>query len=202
MALLTVVPATLWGRQPSSANGTDSGLSFAKAEALQTKLQEISAPLKSHSNALKSITVTDDEVNSYLKYSGSQFLPKGVTGTRLHIMPGGVYGTAMVNFNQLQIGSGQDDMGSRLISLMFKGTQRVTAFGNLQSGNGKATLKIEDVRIGTTQLSDWLVNWLLQYYVQSKFKIDLSKPLPLPPHVKSIKLKLGRATIDRTASSH
>jgi hypothetical protein len=198
--LVFVKPAAFWTAEPQPSGDSSVVLSEAKAKALQAELQELSSPAIASANVFRPLVITDTEANSYLKYRGQGFLPEGVSATVLHIMPAGIYGTAIVNFNQLKIGTNQDDMGSKLVSLMFQGTQRVSAFGKLESANGKATLQIEDVRIGTTQLNDWLVNWLLQYYIQSKFKIDLSKPLPLPDHVTRIALSPGRATLMRSAS--
>lgn len=178
------------------------GVSQSKADALQAKLQMLSARSLPPGGSIKPLVITDDEANSYLKYRGGEFLPDGVSDTILHIMPKGIQGTAIVNFDKLKLGTNQDDLGSKVLSYIFQGKQRVWAFGELQSGQGKATLQIKDVRIGTTQLNDWLVNWLLQYYLQSKLHIDLSKPLPLPDHVVSVDLSSGQATLMRSASKH
>jgi hypothetical protein len=48
-----------------------------------------------------------------------------------------------------------------------------------------------------------LVSLLLESYVQKRYKIDLSKPLPLPDHVTRIELGPGNATFFRgSAKSH
>jgi hypothetical protein len=200
--LLLASGVSIWSAQGKAAGGANHKISIEQANALVAKLHQLSTASAPPGSSFKPVVITDEEANSYLKFRGSDFLPKGVSDTILHIMPGGIQGMAMVDFDQLQIGENQDDFGSKIVSLMFQGRQRVSAFGELQSSNGKATLKIEDVRIGAKQLNDWLVNWLLQYYLQSEFHIDLSKPLSLPDHVLRVELSSGRATLLRSASRH
>jgi hypothetical protein len=43
------------------------------------------------------------------------------------------------------------------------------------------------------------VNFLVQSYVEKRYKIDLSKPFHLPPNVTHIELASGRATFHRMA---
>jgi hypothetical protein len=144
--------------------------------------------------------VTDREANSYLKFYGRQFLPVGVYHPILHIEPGGIQATAVVNFDQLAAAESQKgDSGGSLLGLLFKGWQPITAFGKIETSPGKAKITIENVKIGETELNDWLVNWLLQTYVESKYKIDLSQPLNLPPRVTRLTLVPGKAIFERGA---
>jgi hypothetical protein len=73
----------------------------------------------------------------------------------------------------------------------------VTALGVVESENGTGKLTFKDVRIGNTALSDWLVNWFVQTYIQSEYKIDLSKPFLLPDHVTHIEFAPGKAIFVR-----
>lgn len=172
------------------------GLSQAAANAFQTKLRELS----STGSSLKPIVLTDNEVNSFFKYDHPNFLPPGVSDVNLHFEPAGIQGAANVNFDKLkptqQFG---DQLAARLLSSIFTGTQRVTALGALQSERGTGKLTIKDVHIGKTALSDWLVNWVVQTYIQSEYKIDLSKPFLLPGHVTHIEFSPGKAIFVRGA---
>ncbi len=177
-----------------------SGLSPAAANAFQTKLMELSAIGPARGGALGPIVITDAEVNSFIKYDRPQFLPPAVKDLEFHFKPEGVYGAANVNFDELKpterLG---DQLGARLLAAIFRGTQRVTALGVVQSGGGTGTVTIKDVHIGDTTLSDWLVNWFIQNYLQSEYKIDLSKPFLLPNHVRKIEFSPGKATFVRGA---
>ena len=175
-----------------------TGLSPVAASMFQSKLMELSATGPAKSGSLRPITITDDEVNSYIKFDRPPFLPEGVQDLALHIRPDGIHGDANVNFNQLkpsqQLGN---QLGARLLASIFQGTQHLTALGVLETKDGTGTLAIRDVHVGSTTLSDWLVNWLIQTYVESEYKIDLSKPFLLPNHVTRIELGSGKATFVR-----
>jgi hypothetical protein len=175
-----------------------TGQSPAAASTFQSKLMELSTTGPARNRSLRPITITDDEVNSYIKYDRPEFLPAGVRDLALHIKPDGIHGEANVNFDQLkpsqELGN---QLGARLLASVFQGTQHLTALGVLETKDGTGTLAIRDVHIGSTTLSDWLVNWLIQTYVESEYKLDLSKPFLLPNHVTRIELGSGKATFIR-----
>ena len=83
--------------------------------------------------------------------------------------------------------------------MMFKGKQKVTAAGKLETQNGLGKVKIETMAIGITPLPAWLVDFLMENYLQPRYKFDLSKPFPLPDHVTRIELGSGQATFFRAA---
>lgn len=174
------------------------GLSRAAANLFQAKLMELSAPGPSPGGSVKPIVITDDEVNSFFKYERPDFLPPGVNDVDFHFKPEGVYGAANVNFDELkppqQFGN---QLAARLLASIFTGTQRVTALGAISSGNGTGSLTIKNVHIGKTELSDWLVNWVIQAYVESEYKIDVSRPFLLPGHVTQIDFAPGKAIFVR-----
>ena len=175
-----------------------SGLSPMAANMFQSKMMELSAT--GPGGSLSPIVITDNELNSFIKYDPPPNLPPSVRDVDIHFMPDGIHGAADVNFDNLkptqQVGN---QLGAMLLSSIFKGTQRVTAVGVLTSKDGTGTLTIKDVHIGSTVLSDWLVNLVLQTYVESEYKIDLSKPFLLPNHVTRVEFAPGKAIFVRGA---
>jgi hypothetical protein len=175
-----------------------SGLSRMAANVFQSKLMELSATGPAKGGSLRPIVITDDEVNSFMKYERPEFLPPGVKDLDFHFKPDGIHGAANVNFDQLKPSQqAESPLTARLLASIFQGTQRLTALGALESKDGTGTLTIKDVHIGSTVLSDWLVNFLIQTYVESEYKIDLSKPFLLPNHVTRIEFAPGRAILVR-----
>lgn len=177
---------------------TPAGPSTAAASAFQSKLIELSStrPLKRGSPS--PIVITDNEVNSFLKYDRPEFLPAGVNDLEFHFKPDGIHGAANVNFDQLKPSQqSESPITARLLASIFHGTQRLTALGVLESKDGTGTLTIKDVHIGSTALSDWLVNFLIHTYVESEYKVDLSKPFLLPDHVMRIEFAPGKAVFVR-----
>ena len=174
------------------------GLSQRAAAAFQSKLMALSSPPPSSHRALKPIVVTETEVNSYLKYDRPEFLPPAVSHLVIHLKPEGIYGESNVNFDQLQSGQpAANDLGTKLVASIFRGDQRVTALAKIASSNGTGKLTIQDVHVGSMALSDWLVNWLIQTYVESQYKIDLNKPFLLPAQVTRIDFAPGKAIFVR-----
>ncbi len=182
----------------SAHSGTISAeISPAAARALETKLQILSG--NESSDLSKPVVITETEANSYLRYHAREFFPPGVSDPTVRILPGGVYGAADVNFEEFsRLNPNPKDWGPKVLAAMFKGTQRVAATGTLASRNGQATVKIESVSIGTTRLPDWLVEYVLENYLQPRYHFDLSKPLPLPDHVTRIELSHGQAAFIRS----
>lgn len=175
-----------------------AGLSQAAANGFQTKMMELSSAGRTGAGSEKPVVITDTEVNSFIKYDRPQFLPPGVSDIDIHFEPEGVFGAANVNFDQLKpTGQLGDQLGTRLLTSIFSGTQHVTVLGVVESGNGTGKVTIKNMQIGNTTLSDWLVNWFIETYVQSEYKIDLSKPFLLPDHVTHIEFVPGKAIFVR-----
>jgi hypothetical protein len=179
------------------------GLSRSAADALAAKLAALSHPQDLASGPLDSVTITDLEANSYLRFRGHEFLPPGVQNPEIHIMPGNLSGAASVNFDQLSAmpGKESDDITTRMLSYVFRGTQQVTATGTLESRNGEGKFTLTSLKVGSTSLPPAFVMFMLQGYIEKQYKIDISKPFPLPAHVSRIELAQGSATFRRIALS-
>jgi hypothetical protein len=172
------------------------GISREAAKSLEAKIQLLSAATRGKPASVQPIVVTEVETNSYLRYNGPEFLPPGVNDPEIHISPESINGTADVDFNQLNQASKADDWGSKTLAMAFPGKQRVSATGRLDTSGGQGKVTIQNVRVGTFAVPDALVSFLLESYVQKRYKIDLGK-LPLPDHVTRIELGRGNATFYR-----
>ena len=201
LAFLLIVPALYAADGPAQAKpapGSSQGLSRKLAEEFQDKVTELSSPSPASGKSLDKVVITDNEINSYLKYDPPPNMSPGVTDSELHFKPDGIHGEANVDFDRLQPPQqAGNDMGAKLLGVIFHGTQHVTALGKINSSDGTAKLTLSDVHIGNTVLSDWLVNWLLQSYIQSQYQIDLTKPFMLPDHVTRIDFAPGQAIFVR-----
>jgi hypothetical protein len=177
-----------------------SEISPRAARALEAKIQALSEPGHHVWNSHKPIIITELEANSYLKYRGPDFLPRGIYDPEVHIHADRIAAAADVNFEELNKNGAatSDDWGVKALAGILRGKQRVSANGKLETGNGQGKVMIQDVHLGTTQIPDWLVSALLTNYVQRKFNIDLTKPMALPGHVTRIELGEGRASLYRS----
>ena len=188
-----------WAYGGSVAPPPSPEISPTAARSLQEKIRLLSMP-PSKAARLDPVVVTEAETNSYLKYNGHEFLPPGVDDAAIHIARDHISGTADVDFRVLEQASKSDDWGARMLAMAFQGKQRLSAVGRLETGGGQGKVTIQDVRVGTWAVPDALTSFLLENYVQKRYRIDISKPLNLPDHVTRIELGSGNATFYRSSN--
>jgi len=191
MALIWIGSAGFGG--PAEPDATQ-----AAAQSMEAKLRILETGDVQPASSYPAVVVTENEANSYLKIHSPEFLPPGVHEPALRFQPEHVSGSADVNFEEFsRVYTNPNDWGPKVMAAMFKGTQRVTATGKVQSSNGQAKLQVESVTVGAMTVPPWLIDYLVQNYLQPKYKFDLSKPLPLPAHVRQVVLGSGQATFLR-----
>lgn len=187
-------PAFLIGARAAVPHPSSTQGSWAAAQVLESKLRVLSGADSKASNSFKPIVITEDEANSYLKYHAQEFFPPGVHDPAIRILPERVIGAADVDFNEFsQAYSNPGDWGPKVLAIMFKGRQRVSAAGKLESRAGQCKVKIESVAVGSMTVPDWLVDFVLENYLQPRYQFDLSKPFALPDHVTHIELASRRS---------
>jgi hypothetical protein len=177
-----------------------SAISQSAANDMAAKITMLTNPRGS--GPLEPVTITESEANSYLRLRGQTFLPPALHDPEIHIQSDQIAGAADVNFDELgKVGDQKDEWTSKLVAYVFKGTQHVTATGTLETSDGQGKLTLTSFTVGSTSLPAGFVSFLLESYVEREYKIDLSKPFPLPPHVTHIELGSGRAILHRVALS-
>jgi hypothetical protein len=173
------------------------------SETLQSKIQELSIPASEKPKSFRPIVITQEEANAYLRTQGSSFLPPAVENPEIQIHSDHLSAVAEVDFDKLQqFGKQNNDVGAQVLGTLFKGRQKVSASGKLQTGDGKGQLTVQDLSIGSTSIPDWLTQALLQNYLEKAYKLDLTKPFALPDHVTRIDLANGQATFVRSPSKN
>ena len=121
-------------------------------------------------------------------------------GRGFHILRDQLTGAANVNFEELgAVQNNSDDLTSRMMTYVFKGTQRVTAAGTLETSSGQGKFTLTRLTVGSVSLPPSFVTFLVHDYVEKHYKIDIDKPFPLPANVSHIELGTGRATFRRIA---
>jgi len=182
----------------SGATGPDA--TQAAAQALEVKLRTLQTVDAGSAQSYSPMVITENEANSYLKVHGRDLLPPGVRDPAVRFSPEHVVGVADVNFEEFsRVYSNPNDWGPKVMAAMFKGTQHVSATGKVQSGNRQAKVQIESVTVGSMTVPSWLVDFVVENYLQPRYKFDLSKPIPLPDHVTQIVLGTGQAIFLRSS---
>lgn len=188
-------------RNIESKSSGSGAAGASSAESLEAKIRELSLPPSAPPRSSKPIVIAEEEANAYLKARGPEFLPPGVEEPEIRIHADHISAAAAVDFDKLrQTGKQSDDIGAQLLATLFKGKQKVTASGKLETADGHGQVTVQNFSIGDTSIPDWMTKLMLENYLQKTYHVDLSKPFVLPDHVARIELAPGRATFIRSAN--
>ena len=195
-ALATLITVVAGGIDGDSA--TFDQATLAASKSLEAKLQILGATDAPPTATYPAVVITVYEANSYLKVHSGEFLPPGVHTPALGVQPEQAMASADVDFDELSRSyPNPNDMGPKILAAMFHGTQHVTVTAKIQSGDTGVLVQIESVEVGSMNVPNWLIDLVIQNFLQPRYKFDLSKPLPYPDHVKKIVLGSGQVTFLR-----
>lgn len=174
-------------------------LTKADGERFQTKLTrivEIGNTPRSAKRAAESTTVSDVEVNSYLRYHAQDQIPVGVVEPILNAHGNGIVsGRAIVDLDAVRKERQRgwlDPMG------YLTGRLPLTARGRLTTQNGIGRFELESAEISGVTVPKTLVQELLSFYSRTPETpngINMDDPFELPAQIREIRLAPGAATI-------
>jgi len=173
-------------------------LSQADATRFAGKLTQIekNSTTPPKGNATRSTTVSDAEVNSYLKFLAGTQVPVGIVEPTLHGAGNGrVTGRAIVNLDAVRTQkkrSWTDPLG------YLMGQLPVTAAGTLTTTKGVGRFQLESAEISGVTVPKSLVQELLSYYSRTPENpagINMDEPFNLPSAIQEIRIGQGNAVI-------
>jgi hypothetical protein len=174
-------------------------LTKADGERFQTKLTRIvtigNTP-RSAKRAAESTTVSDAEVNSYLRYHAQDQIPVGIVEPLLNAHGNGIVsGRAIVDLDAVrkqQQRGWLDPMG------YLTGRLPLTARGRLTTQNGIGRFELESAEISGVTVPKTMVQELLSFYSRTPETpngINMDDPFELPAQIREIRVAPGAATI-------
>ena len=173
-------------------------LSKQDAARFQTKLAQIekNAATPPKGNVARTTPVSDNEVNSYLKFSAGSQVPVGIVDPILHSVGNGrVTGRATVDLDAVRK---QKKRAWTDPMAYLTGRLQVTAAGTLATKGGTGQFTLESAQISGVTIPKSLLQELVSYYSTTKENpdgIDMDKPFVLPAAIKEIKVGVGTAAI-------
>jgi hypothetical protein len=177
----------------------DEALSQADAARFQTKLVQIeknAATPPKRGAAARVTTVSDAEVNSYLKFLAGSQVPVGIADPILHAVGDGrVSGAAVVDLDAVR--TQKKRTWSDPLAYLT-GRLPVSAKGTLTTTNGVGRFVLESAEISGVTIPKSLMQELLTYYSKSPDRpngINMDDPFNLPSAIKEIKVGAGTTTI-------
>jgi hypothetical protein len=170
------------------------------ADRFQAKLTKIVefANAKPAAKAAKpqSISVSDAEVNSYLRFIAAPQIPVGIVEPVLNAMgEGRVSGRAIVDLDAVR----KQKQRGWLDPLSYMGGQLpVTAAGRLITKDGKGQFQLESAEIKGVPIPKAVLQELLSYYSRTSENpagIDMDAPFELPARIREIRVGSGTSTV-------
>lgn len=147
-------------------------------------------------NTARTTTVTDAEVNAYLKFLAGSQVPVGIVDPTLHGAGNGrVTGRAIVDLDAVRTQkkrSWTDPLG------YLMGKLPVTAAGTLTTAKGVGRFQLESAEISGVTVPKSLVQELLSYYSRTPENpagINMDEPFTLPAAIQEIRIGQASAVI-------
>jgi hypothetical protein len=175
----------------------DVAFNQADADSFQRKLLLITRNAQARPPAPRETPVREGEVNAYMRYHLKDTLPAGVMDPYVSIVgEGRVAGRATVDLDVLRerrSSGGWLDPRSYLT-----GRLPVTARGVLHSKDGFARLQVDAVEVSGVPMPVSLLAELVSYYSRTPDRpegVSLDDPMPLPAHIREIRVGRGEAIV-------
>ncbi len=177
---------------------TRPDLSWAAADALAKRLDEMEAHLKRHEPpATGTVMVRDGELNSWLNLTFAPRLPPGLTNLAIRFERDRVSATGNVDLDQIPIKPATSGSFNPLSYL--GGSVPVELRAKLTTADGFGTVVPEDVRIASIPLPKAAVAQIIAQATRTKENpqgFDVLSPFRLPYSAKRVRLQPGKAFLD------
>jgi hypothetical protein len=176
----------------------DARLTRGDADNLVRKIVQITANSGvPRAKADRSTTITEPEVNSYLRYHAASEIPTGVTEPYVTIVGGDgrLEGRATVDLDavrQQKKRGWTDPLG------YISGKLPIQATGRLQTQDGVGHFTLDTATIGGVQVPKIVLQEVVSYYTRRPDKpsgISLDDPFELPARIREIKVGTGQAVV-------
>ena len=194
---MLLLPATIRAGE-ARPEPTRPGLSWAAADALAKRFDEMEARVKRHeAPAQGTVLVRDGELNSWLNLTLAPKLPPGLTDLTVRFERDRVSATGNVDLDQIPIKSAA---GSGFNPLSFLGgSVPVELRARLTTEAGFGTVVPEDVRIASIPLPSAAVAQIVAQATRTKENpqgFDVLSPFRLPYSAKRVRLQPGKAFLE------
>jgi len=192
VAVLTVIVLAAGLRAGQALTRQDSDSMVRKIKAIDARAAE---PPSNGAKPLRT-TLTEREVNAFLKYDGQKQLPVGLTDPQITINENGqLEGRAIVDLDAVR--KTQSSMLLDLIA-MVTGSVEVRASGRLQTADGKGTLVLDRTTVAGISVPKGVLQSVVTHYSRTPELpngFDLDKPFDLPSAIRSVETLRGSAVI-------
>jgi len=153
IAGLSLFSGTLIPAEPETAAPAITRAAADKCDAKLKRLENYAAHQKT--GKVQTTQFSEDEVNSYLALDLSSNYHPCLKSLTLKFEEDRLQGVVLIDFDKL--GKASTRFFPKLLSFMLSGVHAITARGQLISGNGKASFRLEQATFDNTTLPKALV---------------------------------------------
>jgi hypothetical protein len=168
-----------------------------QAASFQKKLDQILLNAEQQSARSRQTTLSEGEVNAWLRFSAGDRVPTGVTDPVINIRgKGRLHGSAVVDLDVVRRKQSSGSLFDPRSYLM--GRLPVTATGFLETHQGRGKFTLETATVGGVPIPKSFLQELLSYYSRSDDYpngINMDDPFELPAAIQRIQVDPGRAVI-------
>ena len=165
--------------------------------AWRQKLAAITEQGERPTKPARRTTVTQNDLDAYLKVDAPAQLPAGVVEPSVTIVGGGrISGRAVVDLDAVRRAKSSTSLLDPVSYLT--GRVPVTATGILKSTNGTGQFTLESTTIGGVPVPKLLLQEIVSHYSKTADKpsgIGLDDPFALPARIREIQVERGQAII-------
>jgi hypothetical protein len=196
--LIRSVALLSWCAVAGFSAGAQARLTKQDADRFQAKVVQIEqfAAKAVRPKAGQTLQLTDNEINSYLKYDAGTQVPVGIVEPTLNALGNGrVSGRAIVDLDAVRTQKKRlwtDPLGYLTRRLP------VTASGVLTTQNGVGKFQLEAAEISGVTIPKAVLQELLSFYSRTPQKpagINMDDPFELPSRIREIRVGQGTATV-------
>ena len=168
------------------------------ADALSKKIAAITqrGSEQRDGGAPSSVTLTQDELNSWFLFRSAKYLPAGVTKPSVSLIGGGsMRGTATLDLDAVARKRSSNPLDP--LSYVF-GRVPVTVTGTLHARNGMGRFDVQSAELASIPIPKTILQELLSYYAASAEQpegIRLEDPFALPANIQRIDVAPGQMVV-------
>jgi len=174
---------------------TSAGISKGAAQSCEAKIKRMeSFSTTAPAGKKQTVQLSDTELNSYLALVLSPNYHPSLKSIRLRFEASKLQGIATVDFDRLEFTSTQ--ILSGLLRRMMTGIHTLTVAGELVTGSGRASFKLDEARFDSLTLPNMLVAEILSAVGRKQNPpIDPMQPSELPYDIDRVDTRPGYIVI-------
>ena len=139
------------------------------------------------------ITLTQDEINSFLQYDYAGLIPEGIRD--LHVVLESDTGIVSGRADFSQLGA-PEDAATRLMLMMLRGEHDFVARVRYVSSGGQARADVDSFLLDGRELKGPILDWIIENYVATDLEgFALGQPSTLGNNLEQIRLETGQAVV-------